>query len=176
MKKNILMIRLLLLAILTAVYAPSKSQTGTEVILQAYNWESCQTGWWSSLDGQVNTIAAAGFDVVWLPPASKSEDGQGYRPTEYFNINNSYGSQAQLKTLIDNFHYKGIKVLADIVINHREGSGSCQGFYNPEWGNWSICNNDKQCAGTERLIQGKSLLPAESWIIPTPGFRQILNG
>ncbi len=131
------------------------AQTGQEVLLQAYNWESSQGGWWTNLNGQVNTISYAGIDVVWLPPASKSEDGAGFRPTEYYNINNSYGSQSQLQTLINSFHSKGIKVLADIVINHREGSGSCKNFVNPSWGDWSITNNDKQCAGTGAADTGE---------------------
>lgn len=151
MKRKAFVARLLPMLIFVALLGTSnslKSQTGNEVLLQAFNWESSQNGWWSNLNGKVDMIANSGIDVVWLPPASKSEDSQGYRPTEYNNINNSYGSKTQLQTLISSFHAKGIKVLADIVINHREGSGSCQAFYNPDWGNWSICNNDGECPGS----------------------------
>lgn len=151
--KNIL--KLIIILVLIVIYKNVKSQSGTEVILQAYNWESCQNGWWTTLNSKVSDISLSGIDVVWLPPASKSADCQGFRPTEYYNINNSYGSQAQLQTLISSFHSKNIKVLADIVVNHREGSGSCQAFYNPDWGNWSICNNDAECPGSGAADTGE---------------------
>lgn len=44
---------------------------------------------------------------------------QGYMPTDLWNFNSRYGSAHDLRDLIAAFHEQGIKVYADIVINHR---------------------------------------------------------
>ena len=42
-----------------------------------------------------------------------------YLPTDLYNLNSAYGSEAELRDLVRSLHDVGIKVIADIVINHR---------------------------------------------------------
>ena len=42
-----------------------------------------------------------------------------YLPTDLYNLNSSYGTEAELRQAIQAFHDVDIKVIADIVINHR---------------------------------------------------------
>ena len=44
--------------------------SGSEVLLQAFNWESCREGggWWRRLAREAEGLAEAGFTAVWLPP------------------------------------------------------------------------------------------------------------
>ena len=44
-----------------------------------------------------------------------------------------------LSTLLEN----GIEPIADIVINHRDGSRTWADFKNPDWGTWAITRNDE---------------------------------
>jgi len=56
-------------------------------------------------------------------------------PTDLWNFNSRYGSAHDLRDLIAAFHEQGIKVYADIVINHRCANqqvcvcarGACEG-------------------------------------------------
>ena len=47
----------------------------------------------------------------------------GYMPYYYFNQNSSFGSEAELRSLITKFKAAGIGAIADVVINHRNTDG-----------------------------------------------------
>lgn len=44
---------------------------------------------------------------------------QGYLPRDLYHLDSAYGTEAELRDLISQFHDHNIKVIADIVINHR---------------------------------------------------------
>jgi alpha-amylase len=44
---------------------------------------------------------------------------QGYLPTLLYDINSAYGTEEELKGLVEKLHTKNMRVMADIVINHR---------------------------------------------------------
>ena len=60
-----------------------------------------------------------GIDCLWLLPIypSPMRDG-GYDTAEFFAIHPDYGDVDDLKTLIDAAHQRGIRVIADLVMNH----------------------------------------------------------
>jgi alpha-amylase len=43
----------------------------------------------------------------------------------------------------------GVEPVADVVINHRDGTNKWADFKNPDWGPWSICRNDEAFHRTE---------------------------
>lgn len=47
----------------------------------------------------------------------------GYKPYYYFNQNSSFGTEAELRSLITKFKAAGIGAIADVVVNHRNTDG-----------------------------------------------------
>ena len=63
--------------------------------------------------------ADMGFTLVWMPPSTASVSPEGYMPTDYYNLNSNYGNAADLKTTIQTLQSRGLKVIGDVVLNHR---------------------------------------------------------
>lgn len=118
-----------------------------DVMLQAFDWnvhiQPAGTTWLQVLSTNNQRIADAGFDMVWLPPTSDSAAPQGYLPREIDNFNSAYGTEQQLRTLINQFHSNDVKVIGDIVINHRVGSTNAVDFTNPDWPTFFITADDE---------------------------------
>jgi alpha-amylase len=87
--------------------------------VQGFNWESCKEEWYKVLASQAGTIAASGFTSVWFPPPSDSVSPQGYLPRDLYLLDSGYGTESELRECIASFAAHNIKVVADIVINHR---------------------------------------------------------
>ncbi|KAK9785022.1 hypothetical protein WJX73_001793 [Symbiochloris irregularis] len=134
-----------------------------EVVLQGFNWECTQrhpNGWYSVLARKAASVQKAGFTSVWMPPASISVSREGYMPRELENLNSAYGSEHDLRGCISAFHDVGVKVLADVVINHRcAGRQNSKGQWNQfdgryPWGEDCLCSSPKQFGGTGAKKEG----------------------
>ena len=95
------------------------------VMLQGFSWDSYDYSQWSILEKQADDMK--GFiDLVWLPQSGKCIEAtqvMGYKPYYYFNQNSSFGTEAELRSLIAKFKANGIGAIADVVVNHRNTDG-----------------------------------------------------
>lgn len=134
--------------------APAESE---DVMLQGFYWDSQKETGWTQLTGCADELAKH-FTVVWLPPSASAEGGGavggnnvGYHPRQWNNQTSCWGTSDDLKTLISTLHSKGVKVLADIVINHRAGDTDWGNFTADDFGTYGnyqltaahICKNDE---------------------------------
>ena len=157
--------------IVTAEYTKQTSQSYEEnksgVILQGFNWDSAPRGegytaenpnpawgkWYAKMlallakekaEDENKTIGNT-FEYVWFPPASKTDSAssEGYAPTELNDLNSFYGTEEELKAVIEAI--KPAKAIADIVVNHRAGTTSWGDFTNPKWTDdyYSITSDDE---------------------------------
>jgi alpha-amylase len=134
------------------------------VMLQGFYWESNRHGhqdrfgqkkWYEIVRDQAPTIRDGRFDLIWLPPPSfAGEMSAGYNPKEYFNLSNSYGDRDQHRSMLEALLQNGVEPIADIVINHRDGTNSWAGFTNPAWDTWAITKNDEAFKKKESEVFG----------------------
>lgn len=122
-----------------------------DVLLQGFYWDSYQdkgygrTKWIDYLnktveDGITTPAEEIGqwFDLVWLPPFSKSTGGTGYLPICYSTLDSDWGTKGNLVKLIETLHRNGARVVADIVINHVAGSSGWCNFATMNFGTYGI--------------------------------------
>ena len=136
----------------------------TDVMLQGFYWDSYndkgygRTRWTDYVnktveDGITTQAEEVGqwFDLVWLPPFSKSTGGTGYLPICYSNLDSDWGQRSTLIKLISTLHQNGARVVADIVINHIAGSTGWCTFATQNFGTYGtfsptsawICSSDE---------------------------------
>ena len=150
--------------------------SGEEVVLQGFNWESWRAAdggrdsWWEHLRRRVDEVQALGFSTVWLPPPTQSVSPQGYMPCDLYDLDGSYyGSEAELRRLVAALRARGIKPVADVVLNHRCASArGPEGVYNAfggrlAWDATAIVGDDERFAGrggTRKATAGHAFFEA----------------
>ncbi len=117
------------------------------VMLQAFYWdcprhEGQEFAWWNFIAGKLDELAGAGFTALWLPPASKGANiggmSMGYDVYDYYDLGSFeqkgsvktwFGSEDELKGLIQGIHQRNMKAYADLILNHNNGADGEE--YNP---------------------------------------------
>ena len=102
------------------------------VMLQAFSWDSYDETQWTVLTQQADEMEGT-FDLIWLPQSGNcGGKSMGYDDLYWFpggdHYKSSFGTESQLRTLISTFKTKGIKTIADVVINHRRNVSSWVDF------------------------------------------------
>ncbi len=60
-----------------------------------------------------------GVEVLWLTPMYKSPQADnGYDISDYYNIDENYGTMQDFEKLLEEAHKRGLKIVMDIVVNH----------------------------------------------------------
>ncbi|MBW8858566.1 MAG: alpha-amylase [Caulobacter sp.] len=83
----------------------------------------------AGLTARLDYIQGLGATTIWLgpifrnkvvqgPPGQESAGYHGYWITDFTDVDPHFGTRAQLKTLVDAAHARGLKVYLDIVANH----------------------------------------------------------
>ena len=99
------------------------------VMLQGFYWDSFDDSQWTVLEKKADDLSGY-FDLVWVPQSGKAAatKSMGYDPLYYFNQNSSFGTEAELRSMITTFKNKQIGTIADVVINHHGTNNGWFGF------------------------------------------------
>lgn len=68
---------------------------------------------------RLDYLKTLGIDVIWLTPiyASPQKDN-GYDISDYYEIHSDYGTMDDFHQLLEEAHYRDLKIIMDIVVNH----------------------------------------------------------
>jgi maltose alpha-D-glucosyltransferase / alpha-amylase len=71
------------------------------------------------LISKLDYIKSLGVDCIWILPIYPSPlKDDGYDIADYYDVHSDYGSLANFKRLIKEAHQRGLRVIADLVLNH----------------------------------------------------------
>ncbi|OWR31314.1 alpha-amylase [Saccharibacillus sp. O23] len=119
-------------------------------------------------DGDPSTTDDLGVGGIWLMPILESPSYHGYDVTDYDRVNPDYGTEEDLRRLIEEAHKRGIKVIMDLVVNHTgkdhpwfEDSASGREAKHRDWYVWAE-DQGKQPVGQSAAGSGNPWHPAGS--------------
>ncbi|WP_257326178.1 alpha-amylase family glycosyl hydrolase [Pseudoalteromonas rhizosphaerae] len=122
--------------------APSLNTNTNNTEISQLNTEQHVTPWWqnavfyqiwprsfydSDADGhgdfngmtqKLPYLQELGVNALWLTPMFEAPSYHGYDFTEFYQVENDYGSMAEFEAFIKAADDKGMKVILDLVINH----------------------------------------------------------
>lgn len=144
------------------------------VMLQGFYWDSFSDTKWTNLTSQADELSKY-FNLIWVPQSGwcNSTTDMGYYPRYWFNQNSAFGTEQELRTMISTFKAKGTGIIADVVVNHKNGVYKWCDFaketvkgkgknkdktYSVTWDNTGytqICNNDEANTATKSEANGK---------------------
>lgn len=112
----------------------STSVFSQDVLMQGWYWDYPKTAdgnnWADSITSKAVELGDAGITHLWMPPLSRASFGSGsngYDPKDLYDLGEyglgatGYGTRAEVDASISALNAAGIKALADVVYNHRDG-------------------------------------------------------
>ena len=142
------------------------------VMLQGFYWDSFDDSQWAELESQADDLAAS-FSLVWIPQSGNcGGQSMGYDDLYWFpgngHYDSSFGTEAQLRSMISTFKAKGLGTIADVVVNHRRNVSSWTDFpaetyngqnYQLTW--QDICSDDEAARNGQKVGPNKDT--GEGW-------------
>ncbi len=110
------------------------------ILFQCFYWnspilEKKVGGWWKYLDSRLDELHELGIQYLWLPPLSKSCEGQGsdamgYDAYDYYDLGDYdqkgstrtlFGNSEELRQVISHAHERDMIVIAELLFSHCRG-------------------------------------------------------
>ena len=142
MKRVLTSLTFLLVTIMTMAQGWPENYGG--VMLQGFYWDGYADSKWTVLEKQADELSQY-FDLIWVPQSGKTSkyyhdkaNTMGYDPCFWLDHNSCWGTEAELKKMIQTFKDKGTGIIEDVVINHKNGLTTWVDFPDEENGTYSI--------------------------------------
>ena len=119
-----------------------------KILMQFFEWYiNPEEKLWIKASKEAEKLAELGITDVWFPPAYKGASGKydvGYGVYDMYDLGEfdqkgsiatKYGTKDEYLQAIKSMHENGIKVYADIVLNHKIGADASETVYASEQSN-----------------------------------------
>jgi alpha-amylase len=136
--------------------------TNNITLFQFFHWYySAEGNLWKHAAEQAPRLSQLGISHVWLPPAYKSSNGvnePGYAVYDLYDlgefdqkgsVRTRYGTKQEYLDCINAIHANGMKVVADIVLNHKHGADESETVTVQQVN----CDNRLECIGEPKTIE-----------------------
>ena len=113
------------------------------------NYSTYCGGNYRGIINKLDYIKGMGFDAIWISPPLKNKEGSyhGYHNIDLDSINEHFGTEQELKDLIQACHDKDIWVILDAVPNHMAGDLDIKNFIPFNLAAHYHTLTDKDCEG-----------------------------
>ena len=125
------------------------------VMLQGFWWDSYSDTRWTNLEQQADELSQY-FNLIWVPQSgycNTTTMQMGYSDIWWLDHKSAFGTEAELRSMINTFKQRGTGIIEDVVINHKNGNTSWCDFpdeskngYTLTWDNKNysaICKTDE---------------------------------
>ena len=116
------------------------------IIYEIYVRQFTPEGTLNGVLSKLPYLQSLGINCIWLMPIFESPQEHGYGPTHFFQVDAEYGTNADLKNLVNAAHQMGIRVLLDFIANHTSDQHRYfqSAFLNPQsiFRNWFRWRSD----------------------------------
>jgi glycosidase len=82
------------------------------------NFDNFMGGDLAGVRQQIPYLKSVGINAIYFNPVFKASSNHKYNTADYMQIDPSFGTNAEFKSLIGELHKNGIKVIIDGVFNH----------------------------------------------------------
>ena len=96
---------------------------------------------------KLDYIKSLGCNVIYLTPVFKSKSNHKYDISDYYEIDEQFGTNEDLHELVETAHGKNMKIVLDAVFNHcsediMQFRDVCEKGKNSKYYNWFIIHGD----------------------------------
>lgn len=128
-------------------------------------------GTWKGITEHLDYIADLGFNAIWISPVNQAASYHAYDTLNFYQRFDKFGSDADLKALIQAAHEKDIWIMFDVIANHVGPNGGSPDqvtpfnkaeYYHPkcEITDWNNQTNVEMC----RLSDLPDLMQENIWV------------
>jgi hypothetical protein len=124
-------------------------------MLQGFYWDSYSDTKWTNLESQADELSQY-FNLIWVPQSgycNSLSNQMGYSDIWWLDHRSAFGTEDELRSMIQTFKNKKVGIIADVVINHKNGNTNWCDFpneskngYTLTWDNTNlsgICQDDE---------------------------------
>ena len=139
------------------------------------------TSWWKQASGELASLAKLGVYAIWHPVPTKGGSGpvsMGYDPYDLYDLGSKdqrgtipthFGTRDEYLAYVATAHANGIRVYADVVLNHTGGADSAQENPVMEKLGWDNIQDDTKIPPQYRPSDfDPAKMNLRSWTLYTP--------